>query len=449
MTLANVERYDPRQISNVGHHAIVVGGSVAGLVTARILADAFDRVTVLEQDSVPDDPTPRRGVPQSRHIHVLETAGRNTFEDLFPGYGEELMASGGLIIDLMSDFYHYEKGDFLADGPIRMTMYNATRPLFEQILRRRVVAFDEVSLRSECQFISYQIDDATATVEGVTAREDGSRERDINADLVVDASGRTSKTPKFLEEHGFDRPDVEEVTIDVAYSTSTIERPDDDRRNFFIPPEPGRPRGVGMFPIENGRWKTTLLGVHGDHPPTERDEFIEFAESLPVDEIAELLRTQPWVSDEITHYPFPTNRRLRYEELHEFPEDLVVIGDALCSFNPIYGQGMSVAALEALQLHHTLATDGRRDVGPRFFDRAADIVDSPWSIAVGGDFEFPETTGPKPSGTDLFNWYLDHYIRAAHSDGDLRDSLVRVFMLEEPPTTLLKPQNLWRVFKPI
>lgn len=448
MTLATVDRYDPDKISKVGDNAVIVGGSVAGLVTARVLTDAFDQVTIIERDSLPDNPAPRRGVPQGEHIHVLETAGRNTFEDLFPGYGEELISAGGLIIDLLSEFYHFEQGDFLADGPTRMPIYYATRPLIEQILRRRVVALDDVTLQAECQFIDYQFDDATETVEGVTVRNDGSQERNLAADLVVDASGRTSKTPSWLDEHGFESPAIEEVTIDVAYSTNIIERPADDRRTFFIPPEPGRPRGVGMFPIEDERWQTTLLGVHSDHPPTERDAFIEFAKSLPVDEIGRLLETQPWVSDEITHYPFPSNQRSRYEELDDFPDDLVVIGDALCSFNPIYGQGMSVAALEALQLHHTLAANGREEVGIRFFDRAAEVVDSPWSIAVGGDFVFPETTGPKPSGTDFFNWYLDRYIQAAHSDGKLREALVRVFMLEEPPTSLLKPQNVWRVFKP-
>ena len=448
MTLATVPRYDPEQISDVGAHAVVIGGGVAGLLAARVLADGFDTVTIIERDSIPDDTSTRRGVPQGQHVHVLETAGRDTFEDLFPGYGEDLLSSGGLIVDLMSDFHHYEKGDFLADGPNRMVMYNATRPLFEEILRRRVAARDDVDLRSRTQFITYRLDETATGVEGVTVRDERSRETAVPADLVVDASGRASKTPSWLDDHGFEAPAVEEVQIDLAYSTVLIDRPGDDRRNFFVPPEPGRTRGVGMFPVEDGHWQTTLLGVHGNHPPTEADELITFADALPIPVVGRLLDRHSWVSDEVAHYPFPSNRRLRYEALDRFPDDLVVIGDALCSFNPIYGQGMSVAALEALQLHHTLASAGRDGVGLRFFERAAEIVDSPWSIAVGGDFEFPDTTGPKPRGTDFVNWYLDRLVRAAHSDGKLREALIRVFMLERPPESLLRPGVVWRVLGP-
>lgn len=132
---------------------MVVGGSVAGLLTARVLADGFDEVTILERDSIPDDPSPRRGVPQGRHIHVLETAGRETFEDLFPGYGEVLLSKGGLIIDLVSDLIHYERGDYLAKGPRSMPLYCASRPLFEHVLRQLITARDSITLRSETQFI--------------------------------------------------------------------------------------------------------------------------------------------------------------------------------------------------------------------------------------------------------------------------------------------------------
>lgn len=448
VTLANVRRYDPDELSDLGGHAVVVGGSVAGLLTARILADGFDEVTIIEQDSLPDNPSPRRGVPQGRHIHVLETAGRETFEDLFPGYGKDLLSEGGLTIDLMSDLLHYERGDYLADGPQRMPLDCASRPLFEHVLRQRVIARDSITLEFETQFIDYIFDESAASIDGVTIRENGADETDLAADLVVDASGRTSKTRSWLDEQGFPVPGVDEVHIDVAYSTALIERPQTDRRGLFVPPEPGRTRGVVMFPIENNRWQPTLVGVHGDHPPTTKAEFIDFAKSLPAPEIGDVLESRSWVTDDIVHYPFPSNRRVRYENLNRFPEDLVVLGDAVCSFNPLYGQGMSTAALQALQLHHTLANDGRKDVGLRFFDAIEEVIDSPWAVAVGGDFEFQETTGPKPRGTDVINAYLDRMIRAAHTDGKLREALVRVFMQEEPPSSVMRPSYVWRVFRP-
>lgn len=448
MTLANVQRYDSDGLSDLGGHAVVVGGSVAGLLTARVLADGFDEVTILERDSLPEDPAPRSGIPQGRHIHVLETAGRETFEDLFPGYGEDLISEGGLIIDLMSDLIHYERGDYLADGPQRMPLYCASRPLFEHVLRQRVTARDSITLRSETQFIDYVFDESESRVEGVTIRENGSEELEVAAELVVDTSGRTSNTRSWLEDQGFPLPDIDEVHIDVAYSTALIERPQTDRRGLFVPPESGRPRGVVMFPIENKQWQPTLVGVHGDHPPTTKTELIDFANSLPAPEIGDILESQSWVNDNITHYPFPSNRRVRYENLKQFPDDLVVLGDAVCSFNPLYGQGMSTAALQALQLHHTLSNQGREDIGLRFFDAIEEVIDSPWTVAVGGDFEFQETTGPKPRGTDFINSYLDRFIRAAQTDGQLREALVRVFNQEEPPSSLMRPRYILRVFKP-
>lgn len=447
MTLTTVPRYDRDQTDPVGEHAVVVGASVAGLVTGRVLADAFGAVTVVDRDPLPDEPTTRRGVPQGAHVHVLQEAGRATLEDLFPGYGEDLLSAGGLLIDSMSDFRHYEKGGFLADGETRIPMYSASRPLLEQVLRRRLAEFEAVTLCSNCQRTGYLTDGDATTVTGVEVRDASGRD-ELRADLVVDATGRTSQTPAWLEDHGYEAPSVDEVAIDVAYSTVMVERPPDDRRAFFVPPDPPRTRGAGVFPIEDGRWQATLVGVHGDHPPTEPGAMQEFASSLPVSELRRLFDGGRWVSDDADHYPFPCNRRRRFEDLDRFPDGLVVVGDALSSFNPIYGQGMSVAALEALVLHQTLATADRSDLALRFFDDVEAIVDLPWSIAVGGDFEFAETTGPKPRGTDLFNRYIARLMRSAQSDWRVREALVRVFMLEKPPSSLFRPGVAWRALRP-
>ena len=154
------------------------------------------------------------------------------------------------------------------------------------------------------------------------------------------------------------------------------------------------------------------------------------------------------VSADIYKYPIPSNRRRRYEDLERFPDGLVVIGDAIASFNPIYGQGMSVAALEALQLHHTLAIDGDDPLALRFFEQVHQVVDDAWSVAVGSDFQFSETTGPKPVGTDLLNRYIARLNRKAHTDGRLADAFNRVVIMEERPTSLFRPRLVWRVLKP-
>ena len=448
MTLATVPRYDSDHVSRVGEHAAVVGGSMAGLIAARVLADTFDRVTVIDQDPLPDNPVVRRGVPQASQPHVLLEAGRATLEDLFPGYCEDLISAGALITDFTSDLRHYEEGGFLADGPKRIPVYAASRPLFEQLLRQRVAALDTVYIRPNCQFIEYRVNDTATTVEGVIVRDEATKQEEITADLIVDATGRTTRTPRWLTNHGYTPPDVDEVYVDVAYSTTVLDRPADDRRVFFVPPSPPSTRGGGAFPIEDNRWLVTMQGIHGDDPPTTMDGLEEFAASLPVPHLKQLLDTYPQVSEDIEHYPFPSNVRRYYEDLDRFPDGLVVLGDAIACFNPIYGQGMSVAALQALQLHHTLAADGDENLALRFFDQAADVIDIAWMMAVGADFSFPQTRGPKPRGVDLFNRYVSRLIRKAHTDGVLADAYGEVIVMKQPPTMLLRPSIMRRVLSP-
>lgn len=444
MTLGTVSRYDPDRVSPVGDHAVVVGASMAGLLAGRVLADGFERVTILERDPLPGDSVARRGVPQGNHVHILLEAGRAILEDLFPGYGEDLASAGGVLLDVPRDLDYYQKGDFLAKGSERVQMYCASRPLIEHLVRRRLDDHDGVDVRPERHVGDFLVDDAGTTVEGVELAD----ETRLSADLVVDATGRTSRTPSRLEELGYRPPPTDEVTVDLAYSTTALERPPDDRRSFVIAPAPPQTRGGVVVPVEGDRWLVTLFGLHGDHPPTDADQLKEFARGLPSPELAQLLDAHPSVADGIEHYPFPSNVWRHYEQLDRFPEGLVVTGDAIASFNPIYGQGMSASALEALELHHTLAENGRTDLAPRFFDRAAEVVDIIWRMAVGADFEFPQTAGPKPRGTDVFNRYLDRLIRHAHTDAKLAEEFFRVIRLEQHPTTLLSPGVVWRVLAP-
>ena len=418
---------------------------MAGLLAARVLADAYEGVTIIERDALPDEPTPRRGVPQGRHVHVLLESGRATLEDLFPGFGEELLRAGGLLIDGGSDFRFYDEGGYFAPTGVRMEVYCASRPLIEHVVRRRLETRAEVQLRDACQFTGYLVDASGERVEGVAVREAEGGEMELHADLVVDATGRTSRTPSWLAEHGYDPPRVDEVQVDVTYSSVHVERPSGDRRMFLLPPSAPRPFGGAAFPVEGDRWLVTLAGVHGEEPPAAPAGFGDFAARLPTPELARLLDRHRIRSEEAERYPFPSNRRRRYEALDRFPSGLLVTGDAIASFNPIYGQGMSVAALEALQLHHALASTDGPDLALPVFDRIADVVDIAWNLAVGADFGFDRTTGPKPRGTDLFNRYLSRLFRRAHRDGALTEAFYRVLTLERPPRSLLRPGVLRRV----
>ncbi|ELZ25353.1 FAD-dependent oxidoreductase [Natrinema limicola] len=446
MTLANIARYDERRAPSLGQRAVVVGGSVAGLCAARVLCDSFVEIVVLERDAFPSTPAAREGAPQTSQPHALLEAGRTTLEDFFPGFGNAVQSAGGLQLDMTKDFVWYDQGGAVTEAAADLPALYASRPLFEHVIRERLREFSEVQLRGGCHVLGYEHDAETERMTGVRFRDEDGQETTLEATLVVDATGRQSRTPTWLETHGYPVPDVDTVEIDVTYSTVRIERPPDVRGGVLIAPEPHRPRGAAMLPIEDGQWEVLLQGLHGEQAPADRETFIEWAEALPRDEIGRRLREQEWVS-ESTRYPFPASVRRYYSSLDRFPKGLVVTGDAIASFNPIYGQGMSVAALDALALHHELAA-GLAGLGPRFFRRTDAIIDEAWRIAVGKDFVFDRTTGPKPFGTDLFNKYVARLLRRAHDDGTLTEAFFHVFRLERSATSLLHPSVVWRVFRP-
>ncbi|MGQ4555761.1 FAD-dependent monooxygenase [Halobellus sp. GM3] len=442
--------HDARRVDASDGHAVVVGASIAGLLAGRVLADTFAEVTVLDRDPLPDERIVRRGVPQANHVHALLEPGRVILEDLFPGYGDELREAGGLVIDGSTQLDLYQQGDFLADAEKRLPFYCASRPLFEQITRRRVAGHERITLRGECHVTDYVADGGGAgdsrdgvRVTGVEIAADAG-ETTLDADLVVDATGRTSRTPDWLRRHGYRAPETETVGVDLAYSTVAVERRPSEAQGYLIVPSPPVTRGGTAVPVEGDRWIVTVFGRHGDHPPGDSEGLKAFAASLPTPEIRDLLEERSWVTDEVRQYPFPASKRRYYEDLGRFPDGLLVTGDAIASFNPIYGQGMSVAALDALALHHALA-GGRGDLGPRFFELASETLDVVWQMTVGSDFAYSQTDGEKPRGTDLRNRYLSWVVDAAHADSYVAERFVRVLRLEESPSALLRPGVLWRV----
>ena len=446
MTLPRVPPYEPDRATERPGRAIVVGASMAGLLAARVLADHYERVLVIERDTLPPEPTVRPGVPQARHAHVLTEAGRATLEALFPGFGDALRRSGALTIDVGSDFDFYDGGGLIAKIPDQQLMFTASRPLFEWVTREQLSSTPGIELRDETQQLSYNHEDGAVT--GVRVRTDAGETADLPADLVVDATGRTSRTPAWLEASGYGRPDTDEVHVDLAYSSLSFDRPAGRRTAAFVMPGTARPRGAGVFPIEDERFLLTFSGVHGDHPPTDLEGLRRFAAGLPIPLFEDLLAEHAPADVTIDHYPFPSTRRHRYEDLGRFPDRLLVVGDAVASFNPLYGQGMSVGALEALVLHRLVAeADGPVDPR-RFFERIAPVVDDAWRLAVSGDFRFPETTGPKPLGTDLLNRYVARLTRRAHDDAELAHAYVKVIMMERRPTSLFRPGVLRRVLGP-
>ena len=444
MSLATLERYDRSRVMTVGEHATVLGASVGGLLAARVLADAFERVTVIERDRLDDDTGGRRGAPQARHPHALLTAGQKVMEQLLPGFSDDLVAAGALVLDFGRDFAFHLEGDFLADGPADMPMYFASRPLIEAVLRARVTDHDAVTVAAGCQ-VTGLVPDGDA-VGGVQVLRDGERYT-LSSDLTVDATGRGSQAASWLERLGYPPPAIEQVHVDVAYRTCQIKRPPDDRRMMLLAPCAPRTRVGVLAPVEDDRWLVTVGGLHGDHPPGDFAGMREFAGTLPVPAVRDALDEHALATPEISHYRFPAQTRHRYDRLDRLPGRLVSIGDSIASFNPIYGQGMSVAALEALVLHHVLADHGPAHLAEPFYARTGDVVEGAWNLAAGADFMFPQTRGDKPRGADVINRYISRLQRRAQIDGQLADTFRRVASMELPPTAVFRPRTVWQVLR--
>ena len=439
-------RYDESRIESIDGTAVVVGGSMAGLCAAQVLTDAFEAVILIERDTLPDEPAIRDGAPQTSQPHALLEAGRATLEDLFPGFSADVKDAGGLELDMTRDIAWYDKGGVVAESETPLSALYASRPLFEQIARKRIRNESNIDVRDGCNFITYTHDESANRITGVTYRETDGETTTIEAALTVDASGRASKTPSWLANHGYQKPAVDRVNIDVTYGTVCVSRPSEADHGVLISPEPDRPRGAAMLPVEGNRWQILLQGLHGERAPADRETFVEWASQLPLNEVATQLRNQQWLSD-IRRYPFPASVRHNYDTLERFPEGLVVTGDAVASFNPIYGQGMSVAALDALALYHGLSA-GLSGIAPRVFNQIAPVVDEAWQTAVTNDFIFDQTDGSKPFAADLLNTYTARLVTKAHNDGVLTEAFLRVFRLEQPATSLLYPRIVWRTLRP-
>lgn len=426
----------------VGQQAVVIGASMSGLLAARVLADYFRQVVVIERDTFPPLREQRQGVPQGRHAHGLLARGREVLEELFPGLTQALQAQGALLGDLAGNVRWFIEGGYHCQFSSGLESLLVSRPCLEAYVRQRLLALPNVKAVENCAAVALEATADRTRIRGVRLSPSGPDGLETcEADLVVDATGRGSLAQKWLEAIGYSRPIEEEVRIQVGYSTGIFRRQAHHLQGdkaIVIAVSPDTKCAGVMLAQEGDRWIVTLAGYFGRFAPTDLPGFVEFASQLPAPDIFDVVREAEPLST-LVPARFPANQRRRYEMLPRFPEGLLVTGDAICSFNPIYGQGMTVAAMEALALGECLA-EGSQRLAAKFFRRAAKIVDNPWSIAVGNDLRIPEVEGRRSFGVHMINRYIARLHVAARRDRSAAQAFHRVANLMAPPSSLLHPR---------
>jgi 2-polyprenyl-6-methoxyphenol hydroxylase-like FAD-dependent oxidoreductase len=432
-----------------GTHAVVLGAGIGGLLAARVLAGFYERVTVVERDELPEGtpPAPRRGVPQGRHLHVLLAGGARALEGLFPGLTAELVARGAPEVESPREVRGVFSGHELARAEEGVLTFHASRPLLERVVRTRVAAMSGVTVVQRCSAAGFVFADGSVTGARITPHTSSPGTKVmVQADLVVDALGRTGRAAAWLPELGFDPPDEDRIACDNAYVSRFVRMaPGGLGRDqaVIVGAIPGRPRAMGLGAQEGDRWLLSIGGMAGDHPPTDDEGFLSFVETVAPPDVYAAIRDAEPLSELVVHR-FPASVRRHYERLRRFPDGLLVFGDAICSFNPVYGQGMTVAALQAEALQRCLQA-GDHDLARRFFRAAAKVIDPAWNLSAGGDLALPEIPGDRPLRVRIINRYVAQLHRAAAHDLKVATAFVRVANLLDPPSAIMTPAVLARV----
>ena len=436
--------------------AIVVGGSITRLIAARVLTEHFDRVTVIERDRFTEKPEFRQGVPQSLHVHVLLAKGKEILEQLFPGLSNELIENGAKDTDIVADWRYLFADGWAPNFDSGIGMITCSRNLLEDAIRQRLSKYANLVFLDLHQAIGLSLGGDRKSITGVRVKDRQNQEFKLSARLVVDASGRNSQTPKWLESLGYQKPQETIINSFLGYASRWYEKVPD----FTAPwkgvvlrakPQSDRRGGV-LYPVEDRAWIVTLAGIGRDYPPTDEDGFLEFARSLRSSEIYNTIASARPQSP-IYGYRRTENRWLHYEKLRRFPENLLVMGDAACSFNPVYGQGMTAAALAGMTLADCLkqkkskrSTQNLLGLSRRFQKQLAKANEIPWLMATSEDLRWSTTIGAKPDlKMRLMHGYIEKVISSGCHDDLVYQTFIKVAHMLEYPTALFSPKVFFKV----
>lgn len=444
-------------------HALIIGGSLAGLLMSRVLANHFDRVTVLERDEYPDQPVPRKGVPHSRFPHSLMLQGQQILEQLFPGLKAELVAKGAIELDSMKDMAFLTPAGWAIHAPSNLLLLACSRDLLDWSIRRRLAAFPKVQFVTGASVTSLLTDAQHKKIVGVSLHRhpDFSDEADENlfADLIVDASGKASRMPQWLQTLGYEPPPETEVNGFVGYVARIYQPPPDLAVNWKMLLMPNTPpqqqRGGAIFPIEGDstdpkktRWIVGLVGGDSDYPPTDEAGFLAFARSLSAPDLADAIQQATPLTPTYAYYS-NENRQRHYDQLLRFPDRLIVVGHAACLLNPTYGQAMTVAALEAMMLDRFFQQYSICNLSQHTHylqKQLAKAHQEAWSAAISADYRYRGVEGkPINSATRFVNWYWLQLMELVVDRASVYHTFLEVLHLLKPSIALFQPSILSQV----
>jgi 2-polyprenyl-6-methoxyphenol hydroxylase-like FAD-dependent oxidoreductase len=430
----------------IGKRAVVIGAGMSGLPAARALADHFEEVIVLERDSLPAEATPRLGAPQSWHLHGLLGGGQRALGALFPGFELDLARAGAVTLRVGLDLRYERQGyDPFPQRDLGWVSYAMTRPLIELTLRRRLEQHGNITLRQCCRALEIAASPDGVAVIAIHFETTRGRRETLSADLVVDASARGSSTLALLRSIGSPLPEETKIGVDIGYASTVFAIPDNAPSDWkgvvTYPSAPESGRGCFLVPVENNCWMVAVSGRRGDWPPGDEDGFLAHAHGLRTPTLYNTIKQAKRVS-EIKRFGFSESVWRHFEQLERLPRGLLPIGDLICCFNPVYGQGMSVAAQEACLLHRLLQTragggDPLVGLGEVFLSEAQVLIESPWALAAIPDFVYPDTRGQRPVDFGNALSFASALTRIA-----ARDPAVHKLMMEVQH--LLKPRSAYR-----
>lgn len=444
-------------------HAVVIGSGIAGLLAARVLSDHVDRVTVIERDRIPSDPQFRPGTPQGHQIHVLLTQGSRLLENLFPGLLQQLADVGAPAVNWTADNLWLGTEGWMSRSDSELNTRTCSRVYLEWHLRQRLRQNPRIHWHEHTTVKQLLTDETRSQITGVQLHNlDTQQESILATDLVVDASGRNSHLPQWLTDLGYTPPEETKINSFLGYSTRWYKIPaahEQDWKVMIISAKPpDHARAAMIYPVEGDRWALLLAGMGGDYPPTDEAGFMAFAQSLRHPAIADVMQHAEPVSP-IYAYRRTENRWCHYDKLSRFPAGLVALGDSVCAFNPVYGQGMTVATQSALLLGECLRQyplTGDHDeklrsltkLDRQFRRKLGHFLKEPWMMATSEDFRWPTTVGAQPSRlVRMMHRYLDLLFVAVTDSPRIQRTVLEVFHMVKPPAALFQPFIVWRVVK--